>query len=146
LPYRAALWPVDPSLSPSLRRQAPSDQAWGNGWGAYQSHRILMVAFPISEEAKERLQVMVESNDGFYIAERDLELRGPGEFLGTKQSGLSELKFANLLRDQPILEEARVEAFEVAGGDPDLSRPEHQLIRQALEKKWKKKLDLLRVE
>jgi len=103
------------------------------------------VAFPLSEEAKERLQVMVESSDGFYIAEKDLELRGPGEFLGTKQSGLPELKFANLLRDQPILEEARVEAFEMVRSDPDLSQPEHHLIRQALEKKWKKKLDLLRV-
>ncbi|MBI4639834.1 MAG: ATP-dependent DNA helicase RecG, partial [Candidatus Tectomicrobia bacterium] len=57
------------------------------GRGTYQSYCILIVAFPISEEAKERLRVMVESSDGFYIAERDLELRGPGEFFGTKQSG-----------------------------------------------------------
>ena len=73
------------------------------GRGAIESHCILLYQSPLSEHAKERLKVMRETNDGFIIAEKDLELRGPGEVLGTKQSGLVQMRIANLMRDNSLL-------------------------------------------
>jgi ATP-dependent DNA helicase RecG len=88
---------------------------------------------------------MIETTDGFIIAERDLEIRGPGEFFGTKQSGLPDLRVANILRDAKILELAREEAFQIVRQDPTLSRPEHQKLKWALEKRWAKKLELISI-
>ena len=79
------------------------------GRGPAQSFCIL-VTEKLSEAGRERIRTMVDSSDGFYIAEMDLRLRGPGEFFGTKQSGLPALKFGNILRDPELLEEARGEA------------------------------------
>jgi len=79
------------------------------GRGAEQSHCIL-VTEKLNDTARDRIRTMVDSNDGFVIAEMDLRLRGPGEFFGTKQSGLPELRIANILRDGEILEVARREA------------------------------------
>ncbi len=76
------------------------------GRGAAQSYCILITE-RMSDTAKERIRTLVDSNDGFYIAEMDLKLRGPGEFFGTKQSGLPALRVANILRDKEILEAAR---------------------------------------
>ncbi|MDB5034636.1 MAG: ATP-dependent helicase RecG [Chlorobi bacterium] len=79
-----------------------------------------------------RLQAMVDTNDGFKISEIDLELRGPGDMVGTRQSGLPEFKHANLVTDGPIIAEAREAAFAVAESDPDLANPEHETIKAAV--------------
>jgi len=82
---------------------------------------------------------------GFQIAEADLRLRGPGEFLGTRQSGIPDLKLANILRDAGLLETARKEAFDLLRHDPQLKQPQHQPLKQAVINKWKTKLELLQV-
>jgi ATP-dependent DNA helicase RecG len=87
------------------------------GRGAAQSYCIL-VTEKMNDAARERIRTLVDSTDGFYIAEMDLKLRGPGEFFGTKQSGLPSLRVANLLRDTEILEIARREAVSFVGGTP----------------------------
>ena len=115
------------------------------GRSHHQAYCLLMADFPMSEEAKQRLQAMTEHNDGFMIAERDLEIRGPGEFLGTRQSGLPELRVAHLIRDQQVLAEARREAFALVATDPHLSRPEHEGLRQALMHRWHHKFELMHV-
>jgi ATP-dependent DNA helicase RecG len=104
-----------------------------------------MTAFPISNDARRRLDAMVETTDGFVIAERDLEIRGPGEFFGTKQSGLPDLNVANLIRDVKLLEHAREEAFALIQRDPGLKLPQHRAIKSALEQRWKKSLDLISI-
>lgn len=112
------------------------------GRGEYQSYCILIAYYTLSQEAKMRLNVMRESIDGFYIAEKDLEIRGPGEFLGTRQSGLPELKIANIIRDHKLLETARSEAFKLINIDSSLSLSEHQSLKDSLKKRWQKKLEL----
>jgi len=104
------------------------------GRGKAKSYCLLI---PQSEEAveNERLQAMEASNDGFVLAERDLEQRGPGDFLGTRQSGFTELKMAKLT-DIKLIEKARREAITLFGHDPDLSAPEHQLLSETLERFW----------
>src|SRR5690606_26655638 len=82
------------------------------GRGTHQSYCIL-IADPKSEVGKERMRVMTETNDGFEIARRDLELRGPGDFFGTKQSGLPEFRLADLSTDFELLEQARDDAAEL---------------------------------
>lgn len=113
------------------------------GRGSEQSFCLLAAEYPISAEAKRRLDAMVKSNDGFKIAEIDLEIRGPGEFFGTRQSGIPELRIANLMRDISILESARREAFTWIDRDPNLTEPESLPIRSLLERKWKGKLEWL---
>ena len=88
------------------------------GRGSEQSHCILVTG-RLNEIGQERIRTMVESGDGFYIAEVDLKLRGPGEFFGTKQSGLPELRFGSIVRDQDILEVARKEATAFINSPPD---------------------------
>ena len=88
---------------------------------------------------------MGRTNNGFEIAEEDLSIRGPGEFFGTRQSGLPELKVANILRDAKVLEIARREAFELVMNDPLLTLPDHKLLRNAFERRWKDKLKLATV-
>jgi ATP-dependent DNA helicase RecG len=80
------------------------------GGGAWESHCVLLYQSPWSDEARERLKAMSETSDGFVIAERDLELRGPGDFFGTRQSGLPRLRTGDLVRDRTIMEEAHREA------------------------------------
>jgi ATP-dependent DNA helicase RecG len=80
------------------------------GRGAAESHCILLAQFNQTKEARERLKIMEETSDGFKIAERDLEIRGPGEVMGTRQSGIPAFRVANIVRDQKILELARREA------------------------------------
>lgn len=107
------------------------------GRGAHKSYCILMLGYALSEESQKRAEIMEQSQDGFKIAEADLELRGPGEFLGTRQSGLPGFKMANLVRDLVILQDARQAAFELVRRDANLSRPEHQPLKQALDLKNK---------
>jgi ATP-dependent DNA helicase RecG len=101
-----------------------------------------MRAGRLGEDAERRMAAMVETTDGFRIAEADLALRGPGEFFGTRQSGLPELRLADLLRDGAALEEARREALAIVAADPELRAPEHRGLRQALLDRWRGRLAL----
>jgi ATP-dependent DNA helicase RecG len=88
------------------------------------------------------LDALVQSADGFVIAEEDLRIRGPGEFFGVRQWGLPEFRAANLIRDSVLLEQARREAFALLDSDPHLAAPRHQLLRAAMLRKWQSKLAL----
>lgn len=105
------------------------------GRGEHKSFCILMLGHAVSEESRARSAIMERTTDGFEIAEADLELRGPGEFMGTRQSGLTGFKMANLVRDLQILQEARAAAFETLAKDPDLRSPDHLQLRKELLKK-----------
>ena len=98
------------------------------GRGADQSYCILMSSTKLSEDARTRLQTMVRTNDGFEIAETDLKLRGPGDLMGTQQSGVLSLKIADVVRDQDILKSARHYALQLLKADPGLTRPEHRMV------------------
>ena len=100
------------------------------GRGAEQSFCILMTGYKLSKEARTRIETMVETNDGFKIAEVDLQLRGPGDIEGTQQSGMVPLKIANLATDGRILNEARVAAEELLDKDPALELPGNQKIKK----------------
>jgi ATP-dependent DNA helicase RecG len=95
-----------------------------------------------NETAKNRLEIMTRSNDGFEIAEQDLKLRGPGEMFSTRQHGLPDLKIANIIDDYDLLVMARKDAFEIVSQDPMLLRPEHRNIRRALISKFGDSLGL----
>ena len=92
--------------------------------------------------AEQRLKAMVRCADGFAIAEQDLRIRGPGEVLGTRQSGIPELRVVNLVQDSELLEQARREAFALVSQDPRLAHPDHQSLRDAMLRRWQSKLDL----
>lgn len=112
------------------------------GRGYYPSKCILMAPYRISEEARIRLRTIEQTPDGFKIAEKDLELRGPGEFFGVRQSGFPEFRVARLGRDASILIEARKEAFQLVQDDPDLIKPAYQELRRTLIEKWRGRLEL----
>ena len=103
------------------------------GRGEHKSYCVLMLSGGCSNEAFSRLSIMEKTNDGFKIAEADLEIRGPGEFLGTRQAGLPEFKVANLVRDGLILQKAKESALKLIKKDPHLSHPEHQPLRKKME-------------
>ncbi len=104
------------------------------GRGAEQSYCILMTGIKLSKESKKRLETMVRTNDGFEIAEVDLELRGPGDIMGTQQSGELDLKIADLAKDGQIVVLARDNARKILEEDPFLEQPNHSLIRERLRK------------
>lgn len=112
------------------------------GRGEHASRCFLVTRGTSSDDAWRRLNVMVKTNDGFQIAEEDLEIRGPGDFIGTRQSGLPLLSFANLARDQAILEEAREDAVALLHRDPTLESPEHAGLRRVFERTWNDRLEL----
>lgn len=103
---------------------------------------ILMAHHRGSEDSKKRLRVIEKTNDGFKIAEEDLAIRGPGEFMGTRQSGLPDFRIANIIRDTQILSEAKTDAFSLIEKDPCLERPEHRLMKEVLFRRWGGRLDL----
>jgi len=109
------------------------------GRGSEQSYCILMTSHKLGENSKTRMQTMVHSSDGFEIAEVDLKLRGPGDMMGTQQSGVLELKIANIVKDKDILSLARHWAKKVLVADPTLSAPKHQPIAQTYMKMGKYK-------
>ena len=114
------------------------------GRGSHQSFCFLVLGNAVSEVAKQRANIMITNTDGFKISEYDLQIRGPGEFLGTKQSGLSLFKFAQLGENTTLLELARKKAFDIFKDDPELKDPKNEKILQLLKKK-KYKLDLSEV-
>ena len=115
------------------------------GRGQAASVCLLLAQYTPADEALRRLQVMADSNDGFRIAEADLALRGPGEFLGTRQSGLPDFRVANIVRDSRILEAARQEAQAWLAKDPELRSPASRRMRAILEDRWAGRLELARV-
>jgi len=112
------------------------------GRGSHQSYCILLAYEPIGEEALRRLKIMEKSSDGFKIAEEDLDIRGPGEFFGTRQSGLPDLKSANIIRDYQLLKSARYEAFKLIETDPEIQN--YPLLKKSLENFWKGKMELFK--
>jgi ATP-dependent DNA helicase RecG len=101
------------------------------GRGADQSYCILLSSYKLSEEGKTRLKTMVETTDGFKIAEVDLKLRGPGNLMGTQQSGVLNLKIADVVKDSQILVAARNTAITLLQDDSSLSKPENANIKRA---------------
>jgi ATP-dependent DNA helicase RecG len=116
------------------------------GRGAAKSYCILMTGGKISPEGEERLKTMVRTQDGFEIAERDLELRGPGEFFGTRQAGMPGFRVANLLRDRKLLDLARLEANRVVEQkDPEITAQDRERIMQHLRQHWQRRYGLVEV-
>ena len=105
---------------------------------------ILLADYKCSADARKRLKVMEKTTDGFVIAEEDLAIRGPGDFLGTRQSGLPDFRIASIIRDARILNDAKEDAFQLAERDPFLEKPEHIILKETLLWKWQGKLDLAR--
>jgi ATP-dependent DNA helicase RecG len=109
------------------------------GRGAEKSYCILMTGDKISKESMKRMETMVQSNDGFEISEVDLQLRGPGDLMGTQQSGVLDLKISNLARDGQIVTLAREAAKKLLEEDPQLLLPIHQSLKEAIRIILKKK-------
>lgn len=125
------------------------------GRSGYQSYCLLMASGGVLSRsvkpkaageppsaARERLEALVRSTDGFVIAEEDLRIRGPGEFFGFRQWGVPEFRVANLVRDADMLQQARQEAFALLKQDPQLKAPVHRVLREAMLRRWESKLDL----
>jgi ATP-dependent DNA helicase RecG len=110
------------------------------GRGAWESHCILLYQAPWTDDARERLKVMASTTDGFAIAEKDLELRGPGDFFGTRQSGLPKLRTGDLIRDREIMEQAHGEARRLV--DDGKLTPE---LMDFVEKHWQEQFGLIEV-
>ena len=114
------------------------------GRGTVPSFCILLIQKTGSVNAHKRLRMMEQCHDGFQIAEEDLAIRGPGEFMGTRQSGLPDFKIASIVRDGRILSEAREDAFALVENDSHLTKPEHQELREVLLCRWGNRLELAR--
>ena len=112
------------------------------GRSDYPSQCILLAQYSKSDDARRRLKIMEETTDGFKVAEEDFAIRGPGEFLGTRQSGIPDFRIANLIKDVKILSEARQEAFRLIERDPELSLQEHSVTKMVLQERWKGRLEL----
>ena len=102
------------------------------GRGEYKSYCVLVLGYAVSEDSRKRAEIMEQTTDGFKIAEADLEMRGPGEFMGSRQSGLAGFKMANLVRDVTILQDARQAAFDVVARDPELKFKENKPLQKFL--------------
>ena len=114
----------------------------GRGPGA---SKCILLADPKGDDGKARLNVMVKTQNGFEIAEHDLQLRGPGEFYGTRQSGMPDFRLADLINDIDVIAVAREAAQEIIEADPTLEWPEHQALERGLQRFWGDKLNLVRV-
>ncbi|OIV40688.1 ATP-dependent DNA helicase RecG [Flavobacterium johnsoniae] len=109
------------------------------GRGAEQSYCILMTSHKLSTDSKTRMETMVGTNDGFEIAEVDLKLRGPGDLMGTQQSGVLNLQIADIVKDREILSLARNYAMKILKEDPPLQKPEHAVLKMVFIELTKKK-------
>jgi ATP-dependent DNA helicase RecG len=114
------------------------------GRGSELSHCIL-ISDAAGETSAARLRAMTSTNDGFEIAEMDLQLRGPGEFFGTRQHGLPEFKLADVTNEMELLQRAKDDALALLGRDPKLARPENRELRKALAKQFAGTLDLAQI-
>jgi len=112
------------------------------GRSDYPSQCILLAQYSKSDDARQRLKIMEQTTDGFKVAEEDFAIRGPGEFLGTRQSGIPDFRIANIVKDAKILSEARQEAFRMVSRDPELVWEEHTITKQVLRERWKGRLEL----
>jgi ATP-dependent DNA helicase RecG len=112
------------------------------GRGSERSACFLFCSADAGSDALERLRVVQREHNGFKIAEADLALRGPGEFLGTRQSGLADFRLANLIRDSKLLLTARKEAMDWLALDPTLQRPESRPLKAILQRRWGERLEL----
>lgn len=112
------------------------------GRGTEKSYCILMTPGKLSEDGEKRLRVMESTSDGFRIAEADLEIRGPGDFLGTRQAGMPDFRVASILRDGSLLEKARQAAFDLLERDPELATPAYAPLRGEMLRRWGKRLEL----
>ncbi len=116
------------------------------GRGAAKSYCVLMHGGKVSEEGERRLDAMARSNDGFQIAELDLELRGPGEFFGTKQAGIPSFRVANIIRDRQLLEAAKLEAaFVISGPNSEISKDEIDRALREMRSRWAHSYGLVEV-
>ena len=115
------------------------------GRGKAQSYCILMTKYTISSESKERMSAMVETNDGFKIANTDLKMRGPGNMMGTKQSGLLELRFTNLAEDQDMVLKSRELAINTIKKDPNLESKENLIMKSHLKENIKQNINWSRI-
>ncbi len=115
------------------------------GRGERKSYCILKTPYNIGDPAVQRMKIMTETNDGFRIAEEDLQLRGWGEFFGTKQHGLPQFKLANLISDQKILQIARNDAFDLVKNDPQLRKNENKLLRNIMIESYSERMKLINV-
>ena len=114
------------------------------GRGEHKSTCVLL-SDPRTDEGRARVSIMTKTQNGFEIAEHDLQLRGPGEFYGTRQSGMPDFRLANIIRDVDVIQQARAAAFELIQQDPYLEAEELQPLRRALMRFWGDKLNLVRV-
>ncbi len=115
------------------------------GRGKAQSYCILMTKYTISSESKERMSAMVETNDGFKIANTDLKMRGPGNMMGTKQSGLLELRFTNLAEDQDMVLKSRELAINTIKEDPNLESKENLIMKSHLKENIRQNINWSRI-
>jgi ATP-dependent DNA helicase RecG len=114
------------------------------GRGAAKSYCILMTGGKVSEDGERRLDAMVRTNDGFQLAELDLQLRGPGEFFGTRQAGMPSFRVANIIRDRELLEAAKREAAAViAGPNREISQLEIDTALRVMRARWQRTYGLL---
>ena len=114
------------------------------GRGKHQS-ACYLVATPKGDDSYQRIQAMIRTNNGFQIAEADLNIRGPGEFFGTRQSGVPNFKIANIIHDATLLETAKQEAELLVKADRELNAPAHQLLKRMLQKHWRDNLEIASV-
>lgn len=110
-----------------------------------QSYCVLVSSEGTSDEANERINAMCAHADGFKLSEIDLEMRGPGDFFGTRQSGLPEFRFSNIVRDVRTLQTARSDAADILDDDPDLSQSKNRVIREVLKRKWRSELQYIEI-
>ncbi|GBD95133.1 ATP-dependent DNA helicase RecG [bacterium BMS3Abin05] len=115
------------------------------GRGTEQAYCILLAYSPISKDARERLQAMKSGADGFKLAEVDLKMRGPGEYFGTRQHGLPNLKLANVIEDAGLLLKARQEAFQLVKSDPPLKMNDHPRVREFFLERYRDKYGLIKI-
>jgi ATP-dependent DNA helicase RecG len=115
------------------------------GRGADQSYCILMTSHKLSANSKTRIETMVRTTNGFEIADVDLKLRGPGDLAGTQQSGVLDLRLADLAQDAHTLQHSRQAAMDLLDSDPDLLKPENRMLRSYMESKSKNSKEWSRI-